>query len=98
MERGTLVTERSVNTLDDEQTGRQTRDRDAVTHDRFNVHASVTMAAEDDLGRERLCRYITRPPFALDRLHMRPDGIRCCVSTEHSLRATPGARHPCWSQ
>ena len=47
---------------------------DAVTHERFNLHASVHLAAHDDLGRERLCRYLTRPAFSLARLRVRRDG------------------------
>jgi len=46
----------------------------AFEHDGFNVHASVRIAAQDDLGRERLCRYAARPPLALDRLRRLPDG------------------------
>jgi len=42
--------------------------------DGFNLHASVAVAADDDLGRERLCRYGARPPLALDRLRRLPDG------------------------
>ena len=40
----------------------------AVERAGFNVEASVSIAADDDLGRERLCRYGARPPFAIDRL------------------------------
>ena len=29
---------------------------EAVTRHGFNLHASLTIAADDDLGRERLCR------------------------------------------
>ena len=47
---------------------------DAVTHERFNLHASVHLDALDDLGRERLCRYLCRPAFSLARLRMRRDG------------------------
>ena len=47
---------------------------DAVTHERFNLHASVHLEAHDDLGRERLCRYLCRPAFSLARLRMRRDG------------------------
>jgi hypothetical protein len=35
--------------------------------DGFDVHCAVRIAADDDAGRERLARYCTRPPFALDR-------------------------------
>ena len=47
---------------------------DAVTHERFNPHASVHLDAYDHLGRERLCRYLSRPAFSLARLRMRRDG------------------------
>ena len=47
---------------------------DAVTHLGFNLHASVTIAANDDFGRERLFRYGLRPPFALSRMRMLSDG------------------------
>jgi hypothetical protein len=46
----------------------------AVDHDGFNIHASVAIAADDDLGRERLMRYGARPPLALDRLRRLPGG------------------------
>jgi hypothetical protein len=49
-------------------------DGDAVEHDGFNLHASVAIAADDDLGRERLMRYGARPPLALDRLRRLPGG------------------------
>ncbi len=47
---------------------------DAVDLDGFNLHASVAVAGDDDLGRERLMRYGARPPFALDRLRRLADG------------------------
>ncbi len=47
---------------------------DAVDLDGFNLHASVAIAGDDDLGRERLMRYGARPPFALDRLRRLADG------------------------
>ena len=37
------------------------RDEGAVERDGFNLHASVVIAAEDDMGRERLMRYGARP-------------------------------------
>jgi len=46
----------------------------AVERDGFNLHASVAIAADDDLGRERLMRYGARPPLALDRLRWLPGG------------------------
>jgi hypothetical protein len=48
-----------------------------VTFERFNLHASVTLGANDDVGRERLCRYLLRPAFSLARIPVRKDG---CVS------------------
>jgi len=39
----------------------------AVAHDGFNLRASVAIAADDDLGRERLCRQGARPPPARAR-------------------------------
>ena len=32
------------------------------------------MGANDRAGLERLCRYVLRPPFAQERLHLRADG------------------------
>lgn len=34
---------------------------EAVTRHGFNMHASLTISADDDLGRERLCRYGASP-------------------------------------
>jgi hypothetical protein len=42
--------------------------------DGFDVHCAVRIAAGDDVGRERLVRYCTRPPFALDRIEVLRDG------------------------
>ncbi len=38
------------------------------------MHASVHLAANDDVGRERLCRYRNRPAFSLARLRLGRDG------------------------
>jgi hypothetical protein len=46
----------------------------AVDLDGFNMHAGVRIAAGDDLGRERLCRYGARPPLSLERLRRLPGG------------------------
>jgi hypothetical protein len=46
----------------------------AASHEGFNLHASVAIAAEDDLGRERLLRYGTRPAFSLERFRKLPGG------------------------
>ena len=50
------------------------RSEGAVELDGFNLHASVAIAGDDDIGRERLMRYGARPPLALDRLRRLPDG------------------------
>jgi hypothetical protein len=39
-----------------------------------NVHAKQVVDGRDRPQLERLCRYIARPPIALDRLELRPDG------------------------
>jgi hypothetical protein len=38
------------------------------------MHGSVTIAADADLGRERLCRHGIRPPFSLSRFRVLRDG------------------------
>ena len=48
--------------------------RHSVALDGFNLHAAVTVGADDDIARERLARYCARPPFALERLSQLPDG------------------------
>ncbi|MFM9014726.1 MAG: transposase, partial [Gemmatimonadota bacterium] len=50
-------------------------------HGGVNVHAGVTVHGRDRAGLERLCRYVTRPPVALERLTERDDG---CV--EYAFR------------
>jgi hypothetical protein len=40
----------------------------------FSVHAGVSIRADDRRGLERLCKYVTRPPVAADRLAELPDG------------------------
>jgi hypothetical protein len=40
----------------------------------FDLHANVWVSAHARAGRERLCRYILRPPFAQERLRLRSDG------------------------
>ena len=46
----------------------------SVEHQACNLHAAGTVAATDRNGRERLCRYGARPPFALRNLSRLPDG------------------------
>ena len=36
--------------------------------------AKVALEADDHAGRERLCRYLTRPPIASERLSLDEDG------------------------
>ena len=36
--------------------------------DGFSLHAGVRVHANDRKGLERLCRYVTRPPLAVERL------------------------------
>lgn len=40
----------------------------------FNVHASISVGARDRARLERLCRYLLRPPIALERLEEHPSG------------------------
>ena len=48
--------------------------RHSIALEGFNLHAAVNVGADDDVSRERLLRYCARPPFALDRLSLLPDG------------------------
>ena len=41
----------------------------------YNLHAGVVVGAGDAGGRERLCRYVCRPPLARSRLSRRDDGL-----------------------
>ena len=41
----------------------------------FDVHANITVTADDRAGVERLCRYVLRPPVAQERLSLTPDGL-----------------------
>jgi hypothetical protein len=50
------------------------RPKDAANADGFDVHAAVRIRADDDIGCEKLTRYCARPPFALDRISVLPDG------------------------
>jgi hypothetical protein len=40
----------------------------------FSVHAAHRVSANDKAGRERLCRYLHRPPLAQSRLDVLPGG------------------------
>jgi len=59
--------------------------RSSVALDGFNLHAAVTVGADDDRARERLARYCARPPFALERLSLLPDG-RIAYRIKHPRR------------
>jgi hypothetical protein len=75
MQRGAflkLVTENKTAGENVESTGG--RDRFTAECEGFNLHAGVHIAAGDDMGREKLCRYGLRPPLALERLHRLADG------------------------
>src|SRR6266566_5050122 len=41
----------------------------------FDLHANITVGADDRAGVERLCRYVLRPPVAQERLSLTPDGL-----------------------
>ena len=73
MERGTLKAMRDDG-VNSAYELRPPAKSDAVTHHGFNLHASVTIRADDDMGRERLFRYGLRPAFALSRLRFLRDG------------------------
>ena len=40
----------------------------------FDLHADITVGADDRAGLERLARYVLRPPVAQDRLALTPEG------------------------
>jgi len=40
----------------------------------FSLEAAVSLRASDRVGLERLCRYLTRPPLATERLSLQEDG------------------------
>jgi len=40
----------------------------------FEIHTGVSTKADDRGALERLCRYLSRPPLAQDRIHLLPDG------------------------
>jgi hypothetical protein len=77
MQRGTLETARDTGgaLAEPELALPPPRLTDAAVHERFNLHASVHLAAHDDLGRERLSRYLARPAFSLARFGVRCDGL-----------------------
>lgn len=46
----------------------------SAQHAHFNLHAATTVEAGNVGARERLCRYLLRPPISDDRLTVLPDG------------------------
>jgi len=53
------------------------RKRHSALIDGFSLHAGVHLHANDREGLEKLCGYGARPPFALERLSVLPDGRVC---------------------
>jgi hypothetical protein len=93
MQRGTLETAKeSGEPAEPELSGAPPRVRDAAVHERFNLHASVPLAAHDDLGRERLCRYLTRPAFSLARFGVSSRRPRRLSGEESRSRPSEAAR------
>jgi len=77
MQRGTMRALQRVDGDDAAQTPpveRPPPTEDSVDYDGFNLNASVRIEADDDLGRERLCRYGARPALSLERLRRLPGG------------------------
>ena len=42
----------------------------------MNLHAATVVDGRDRRRLERLCKYLLRPPFAVDAVHRLPDGYR----------------------
>jgi hypothetical protein len=51
----------------------------------MSLHANVAVPARDRARLERLCRYVARPPVALERLSLLPDG-RVLYELRHRWR------------
>jgi hypothetical protein len=76
--------------------------RRCVRQGGMSLHADVSVPARDRRRLERLCRYVARPPLALERLEATPDGrlayrlkARWRDGTTHVLmerREPPGPR------
>jgi hypothetical protein len=49
--------------------------RQCAMSEGYTVHAGVVVGAQNQAGKERLCRYVLRPPLAKERLERRPDGL-----------------------
>lgn len=46
-----------------------------ASHDGFSLHANNSCEAKEREKLEHMARYIARPPIAIDRLHLRADGL-----------------------
>jgi hypothetical protein len=95
MQRGSLVTVASDGDDDGAQVASPPPSPvklDAVVFERFNLHANVRVTADDDTARERLCRYLTRPPFALGRFRRLRDGTIAYRGKKVSRRRTTERR------
>ena len=57
----------------------------------MNLHAATTVDGRDRKRLERVCKYLLRPPFALDAVHLLPDGrVRLdCLANAASSAAQP---------
>jgi hypothetical protein len=62
----------------------------------MNLHAATTVDGRDRKRLERVCKYLLRPPFSLDAVHLLPDGRvrldlprkgRCVIMTPHPVLA-----------
>ncbi|MCZ8132270.1 MAG: transposase, partial [Steroidobacteraceae bacterium] len=57
----------------------------------FSLHAGVDVAPRDRATLERLCRYISRPPAATERLALTPTGqVRYALSSRSSQASRSG--------
>jgi hypothetical protein len=74
MARGRTLTLGADREANDHGTGRPGLD-DAVESDGFNLHAGVSIAAGDDEGREKLCRYAARPAVSMQRFRRLRGGL-----------------------
>jgi hypothetical protein len=46
----------------------------------MNLHAATTVDGRDKKRLERVCKYLLRPPFSLDAVHLLPDGADAASS------------------
>jgi hypothetical protein len=66
--------------------------RFSTSHEGFDIHCAVRVAADDDEGRERLVRHCARPPFAPERIERTKGGrIAHRMKTPRRAGAAPTA-------